>query len=104
VILVDLIGVVLALGALGLVLLVSSGAFRQQKSTTEARLAVIERQLQLLMDHLGVAEPEPETTDIVAHLAAGRKIQAIQLYRARTGAGLKEAKDAVEEIARQRGI
>ena len=28
----------------------------------------------------------------------GRKIEAIKLYRAATGVGLKEAKDAVDEI------
>jgi ribosomal protein L7/L12 len=33
-------------------------------------------------------------------LATGRKIEAIKLYRERTGAGLKQAKDAVEAIER----
>jgi ribosomal protein L7/L12 len=33
---------------------------------------------------------------------AGNKIKAIQLYRTATGAGLKEAKAAVESIARGR--
>jgi len=32
-------------------------------------------------------------------VAAGKLIEAIKLYRARTGCGLKEAKDAVERIA-----
>jgi len=36
--------------------------------------------------------------DIRAHLAAGRKIEAIKLYREATGAGLAEAKEAVELI------
>ena len=31
-------------------------------------------------------------------LAEGRKIEAIKLYRDRTGVGLKEAKDAVERL------
>ena len=31
-------------------------------------------------------------------LAAGRKIEAIKLYREHTGAGLAEAKDAVEAL------
>ncbi|WP_109505454.1 ribosomal protein L7/L12 [Nocardioides speluncae] len=34
----------------------------------------------------------------------GRKIEAIKLYRQATGVGLKEAKDAVEEIQTQRGL
>jgi hypothetical protein len=37
-------------------------------------------------------------------LREGRKIQAIKLYRERTGRGLKEAKDAVELLADQHGI
>ena len=32
-------------------------------------------------------------------LQSGNKIEAIKLYRELTGAGLKEAKDAVERIA-----
>jgi ribosomal protein L7/L12 len=36
--------------------------------------------------------------DIRAQLAAGRKIEAIKLYRDATGAGLAEAKQAVEMI------
>ena len=37
--------------------------------------------------------------DIKAEIAAGNKITAIKLYREATGAGLAEAKDAVELIA-----
>ncbi len=37
---------------------------------------------------------------VVALLTDGRKIEAIRLYRDVTGAGLKEAKDAVESLER----
>jgi ribosomal protein L7/L12 len=37
--------------------------------------------------------------DIKAEIASGNKIQAIKLYRDATGAGLAEAKEAVELIA-----
>jgi ribosomal protein L7/L12 len=56
------------------------------------------------------AEPTPATAepglvdDVLEHVRAGRWIHAIKLYRETTGGGLKEAKDAVEEIARQHGI
>jgi ribosomal protein L7/L12 len=93
----------LGISAAALLLLAVSPA-RSRRRGVEARLAMIERRLRLVMEHLGVAEPEPETTDIVAHLAAGRKIEAIKIYRDRTGAGLAEAKQAVEEIARRRGV
>jgi ribosomal protein L7/L12 len=42
-----------------------------------------------------VSAPEQSIREL---LAAGRKIEAIKLYREQTGAGLKEAKDAVEAI------
>ena len=41
---------------------------------------------------------------ILEIMAAGRKIEAIKLYRERTNAGLKDAKDAVEALAAQHGI
>jgi large subunit ribosomal protein L7/L12 len=42
--------------------------------------------------------------EIVSLVEQGRKIEAIKLYRERFGAGLKEAKEAVEALARERGI
>jgi ribosomal protein L7/L12 len=39
-------------------------------------------------------------TEIASLLESGQKIQAIKLYRERTGAGLKEAKDAVDAMGR----
>jgi ribosomal protein L7/L12 len=41
---------------------------------------------------------------VVQLLTDQRKIEAIKLYRQATGVGLKEAKEAVEAIARLRGI
>jgi hypothetical protein len=47
-----------------------------------------------------MSEPisEGDLRDIRDAIFAGRKIEAIKLYRKYTGLGLKEAKDAVEEI------
>ena len=51
-----------------------------------------------------VAAP-PDDPDFLAHvqqrLRAGQMIEAIKVYRERTGVGLKEAKDAVEDIQRR---
>lgn len=41
------------------------------------------------------------TDEIRAYLQANRKIEAIKIYRERTGVGLAEAKDAVEAIGRR---
>ena len=43
-------------------------------------------------------------SEIVTLLEPGRKVVAIKLYRRQTGAGLKEAKDAVETLATEYGI
>jgi ribosomal protein L7/L12 len=43
---------------------------------------------------------EQHESEIRELLAAGRKIEAIRLYRERYGVGLKEAKDAVEAFER----
>ncbi len=54
------------------------------------------------------AEPQPDSLDapLLELLRAGRKIDAIKLWREQTGAdfSLKEAKDAVEELAAKHGI
>jgi ribosomal protein L7/L12 len=42
--------------------------------------------------------------EVIALLEQGQKIGAIRLFRERTGAGLKESKDAVETLAERRGI
>jgi hypothetical protein len=76
----------------------------RQEDRHSRRLTAIERRMQLIMDHLGIAEPVHPMPDVVRHLEAGEKIQAIKAYRKATGAGLKEAKDAVEQLAAQRGL
>ncbi len=77
------------------------------------RLDLILRQLLLLqrkadqaLTHAGI-QPTPEhipLSERVKELAAqpGQKIYAIKAYREETGAGLAEAKDAVEEWIRER--
>jgi ribosomal protein L7/L12 len=52
----------------------------------------------------GAVPPNDVDADLWDLMKKGEKIQAIKLYRERTGAGLAEAKRAVEAIARQHGI
>jgi ribosomal protein L7/L12 len=42
-----------------------------------------------------------ESQELVPLVRAGQKIRAIVLYRQQTGAGFREAKNAVEAIERQ---
>jgi ribosomal protein L7/L12 len=71
---------------------------------TSARLKGVERKLNALIIHHGV-DPTQGTlplSDRVKELAAdpGRKIEAIKAYREETGAGLAEAKKAVESFGK----
>lgn len=93
-------GVILAVG----LAMVVAGSYGQDRRGMAIRLAAIERKLDLIMKHQGIVEPRVEEPDVVQHLMQGKKIQAIKVYRERTGVGLAEAKDAVEKIARERGL
>lgn len=50
--------------------------------------------------------PDPRSLEgqVLALLQGQKKIPAIKLYREKTGAGLKQAKDAVEALAAKHGI
>ncbi|MBL7261554.1 ribosomal protein L7/L12 [Paractinoplanes lichenicola] len=96
------VAIIIALVGFGLVV-ASNRAQRNSHET--ARLAAIERKLDTIMNHLGIEEPATtEDPEVLAHLMRGEKIQAIKVYRERTGAGLAEAKNAVERMARERGL
>jgi ribosomal protein L7/L12 len=90
-----------------------------------ARLDRLERQVQFLLQHIGV-DPDiaaadgaafdgavpmsgpvagpAMSPDIVALVAAGKPIEAIKLYRQVTGAGLKEAKDVIDGMRGDLGL
>ena len=59
-------------------------------------------------DHRGTPPSEDEPSaleaEVVRRLESVGKIDAIKHYRESTGAGLKEAKDAVEKIAARLGV
>jgi len=71
----------------------------------EQRVALLEAQLAQLA-HQGAAgqaassslAAEPWMAEVKELRRSGKLIQAIKLYRERTGVGLKEAKDAVEAL------
>jgi ribosomal protein L7/L12 len=93
------VAAVVLLGLVGIALR-SYGANAER----DRKLAMMDRRLRLIMEHLDIREPASDLHPVLRELEDGRKIQAIKKYRELTGAGLKEAKDAVEEIARQRGM
>ena len=89
----DIVVLCLVLGGILTVMGVQS-----RVSQADRRVARVERKLDLILDHLGLREHDPRMDEVVALLRDDRKIQAIKVYREITGAGLKEAKDAVEQL------
>ena len=72
------------------------------------RIVRLETQVEYLYKHFGLtfAENTSESDDpkIIAALRANNMIEAIKLYREKTGLGLAAAKSAVEEIKSRYGI
>jgi hypothetical protein len=62
------------------------------------RLEAIERKLDLLLNRFGIRDDENWLPEVLAFIQRGQKIQAIKTYRKATGAGLVEAKNAVEAM------
>jgi hypothetical protein len=83
----------LILGTFVMVLL--SMVRNQSSGGNDSRL---ERKVDLILSHLGLDPYQGVNENIVELMKAGKKIQAIKLYRELTGAGLKEAKDYVESL------
>jgi ribosomal protein L7/L12 len=96
--------VVLPIATAMLGIMVMSFLMLRGMSRSESRLARLERRVDAIAAHVGLPpEPVPAGMDeVLALLADGRKIPAIKRYREVTGAGLREAKDAVDEIDRHR--
>jgi hypothetical protein len=67
---------------------------------TERRLALLERKINALCEHLGIEQNQP-LDKVQDEIVMGRKINAIKLYREQTGVGLREAKEAVESMEAQ---
>jgi ribosomal protein L7/L12 len=91
--------IVLIVVAVAGAVLALTGARLQDRRSTEAQLTSIRRKLDLVMEHLGIAEAAPERAEVVRHLEDGRPIEAVRAYRRATGASLLEAKRAVDRLA-----
>jgi ribosomal protein L7/L12 len=64
----------------------------------------MQRQVDAIMTHLRLTEPAASrpgalSPQVAALVAAGRRIEAIRLYRQETGEGLKQARAAVEDAS-----
>ena len=85
------------------VLILMASITRVQKQS--ATLGRIEGKLDRLLADAGLTfDPYANVLPAVAEaIQRGEKILAIKLYREATGAGLKKAKEYVEEVQRQAG-
>ncbi|WP_343948904.1 hypothetical protein [Spirilliplanes yamanashiensis] len=100
----NLTGIALVLLLIGLIASTWRGGRDEELRRVARRQADIDRKLDLVLAHLGVAVPEERHDDVERLLAEGKFIHAVKAYRDRTGAGLRDAKEAVEAIARRRGL
>ncbi|MFC5953842.1 hypothetical protein ACFP51_04835 [Streptomyces pratens] len=73
-------------------------AVQKNVSRAERTAARVERKLDLVLQHLDLHEEIPDKDAIVALVREGRTVQAIKAYREATGAGLLEAKQAVDRL------
>jgi ribosomal protein L7/L12 len=91
-----------------LIIIAWIGLVLAQCASIKKRLAALTRmeaKVDLLLKQAGATyDPYADVPANVADaLAQGKKILAIKHYREATGAGLKEAKDFVEEVQRRAG-
>jgi ribosomal protein L7/L12 len=91
------------MGTLGIFLLAmivfaTYAGLESRLGRADRRMARVEKKLDLILDHLGLQQTEPQLERVAALARDGKKIQAIKVYRDVTGVGLKDAKDAVERM------
>lgn len=92
------LGDFLAIAAIVVIFARGPQAYLAGRTSEQLRM---QRQLDAIMKHLGLAEPPLSrpgalSPQVAVLVAAGRKIEAIKRYRQETGEGLKQAKAAVE--------
>ncbi|KIZ18726.1 ribosomal protein L7/L12 [Streptomyces natalensis] len=70
----------------------------RRAKVAERRLRMLDRKIDLMLEHLGVEDSTAELAfkEIDELLAQDKKIHAIKAYRDLTGAGLAEAKEAID--------
>ena len=80
----------------------------QENALLRQRIVRLEAQVEYLYKHLGTTFAEDgspaDDPKVIEALRAGSIIEAIKHYRAATGLGLAEAKDAVQEIMIRRKL
>ncbi|MFF4347316.1 ribosomal protein L7/L12 [Streptomyces sp. NPDC001530] len=84
---------------LAALMIASFAGLESKLGRADRRIARVEHKLDLILDHLGLHQDDPQLPQVAALLRDGKKIQAIKAYREATGADLKEAKEAVDRMS-----
>lgn len=90
--------------------LVSAGqrveAVQRYRERTGASMKEAGDAVTALAREQGITQRESDSVewDVISLLERGQKLQAVKFYRERMGSGLKEATDAVEQIAAEHGV
>lgn len=74
------------------------GLFSTPDPNLSLQLSRIERKLDAIMLRLQIEIPDDGLDDLRELVKLNRKIEAIKVYRERTGAGLAEAKALVDSL------
>lgn len=81
---------------------------QQEIEILRSRVSRLEAEVDFLYKHFGLTFSENASPSddprVIDALRKGNMIEAIKYYREITNSGLAEAKNAVEEIRRRRGI
>jgi ribosomal protein L7/L12 len=80
---------------------VDDETLRAFERKTRERLELIEAQVALISERLGIPFERPSTgipVEVASLVREGKKIEAIKLYREMTGADLGSAREAVESV------
>lgn len=89
----------LSLSILGLVIFViTSMTGLNQRIAHQATVRRLERKVDAIIKHLGVSVVDEVDPNVRELAIAGKKIEAIKVYRQQMGVSLKEAKDYVESL------
>ena len=88
----------LGLFLIAAVVLVGIAGVESRISRADRRVARVERKLDLVLDHLGLAEHDPRMAEVASLAREGKTVQAVKRYREITGDGLKESKEAVDRL------
>ncbi|GAA2350733.1 hypothetical protein [Streptomyces cuspidosporus] len=73
-------------------------AIERKVDKLNRRAAQLNRKVDLILEHLGIEEPQPDLARVRALIVEGKKIHAVKAYREIAGADLKEAKEAVDRM------